>query len=403
MSYNQETSKMVAAVALSVCVGVTLGVFASSPATSLFAPAAVRPAVAARPMAATAPVSYVRAAAQNEYYAPEQAQYSAEEAVEQVQYVQSAPASPFNWLAAALFAASAATGAAFLMMKKRVVSGYEAIRDEPTDFISGAGIAAVLAATSAVLATSANAASLTYDEKMSLSYNEMRGSGLSNTCPIIADGTGNKLSLKAGSYTIDQMCLEPSSFMVKSPSADGKTVTDFEKTKLMTRLTYTLDGIRADLNVGGDGSWALKEKDGIDYAATTVQLAGGERVPFLFTIKNLDAKGDAGQFIGQFDVPSYRGATFLDPKGRGAATGYDTAVALPAGSAGDEEELAKENAKVAAGSVGTIAFKVAKVNAETGEVAGVFESIQPSDTDLGAKAPKDIKTSGVWYAQIAQA
>ena len=49
-----------------------------------------------------------------------------------MQYVQSAPASPFNWLAAALFAASAATGAAFLMMKKRVVSGYEAIRDEPT-------------------------------------------------------------------------------------------------------------------------------------------------------------------------------------------------------------------------------------------------------------------------------
>jgi len=32
------------------------------------------------------------------------------------------------------------------------------------------------------------------------------------------------------------------------------------------------------------------------------------------------AKGDAGQFLGQFDVPSYRGATFLDPKGRGGAT-----------------------------------------------------------------------------------
>lgn len=35
-------------------------------------------------------------------------------------------------------------------------------------------------------------------------------------------------------------------------------------------------------------------------------------------------------------MPSYRGATFLDPKGRGAATGYDTAVALPA--AGDDGE-----------------------------------------------------------------
>lgn len=68
-----------------------------------------------------------------------------------------------------------------------------------------------------------------------------------------------------------------------------------------------------------------------------------ERVPFLFTVKNLAAKGDAGQFLGQFDVPSYRGATFLDPKGRGGATGYDTAVALPA--AGDDEEYAKENSK----------------------------------------------------------
>jgi photosystem II oxygen-evolving enhancer protein 1 len=233
-----------------------------------------------------------------------------------------------------------------------------------------------------------------------LSYLEMKGTGLSNTCPIIADSTGNKLSLKSGNYKLLNMCLEPSSFQVRVPSADGKP-TEFEKTKLMTRLTYTLDGIRADLTVGGDGSWTVKEIDGIDYAATTVQLAGGERVPFLFTVKNLEAKGDAGQFLGQFDVPSYRGATFLDPKGRGGATGYDTAVALPA--AGDSEEYAKENAKSAAGAVGTIAFKVAKVNAETGEVAGVFESIQPSDTDLGAKVPKDIKASGVWYGQISPA
>jgi hypothetical protein len=35
------------------------------------------------------------------------------------------------------------------------------------------------------------------------------------------------------------------------------------------------------------------------------------------------------------------------------------------------------------------------------QVAGVFESIQPSDTDLGAKAPKDIKIQGLWYAQLS--
>lgn len=41
-------------------------------------------------------------------------------------------------------------------------------------------------------------------------------------------------------------------------------------------------------------------------------------------------QGNADGFGGEFLVPSYRGSTFLDPKGRGAATGYDNAVALPA-------------------------------------------------------------------------
>jgi len=49
---------------------------------------------------------------------------------------------------------------------------------------------------------------------------------------------------------------------------------------------------------------------------------------------------------------------------------------------------------------GSAVFNVAKWDATTGEVAGVFESIQPSDTDLGAKTPKDVKVTGLWYAQI---
>ena len=38
---------------------------------------------------------------------------------------------------------------------------------------------------------------------------------------------------------------------------------------------------------------------------------------------------------------------------------------------------------------------------ESNEIAGVFESIQPSDTDLGSKAPKDIKIVGIWYGQLS--
>ena len=50
---------------------------------------------------------------------------------------------------------------------------------------------------------------------------------------------------------------------------------------------------------------------------------------------------------------------------------------------------------------GQAVFSIAKVNPATGEIAGVFESVQPSDTDLGAKAPKDIKIQGLWYGQLA--
>lgn len=224
----------------------------------------------------------------------------------------------------------------------------------------------------------------------------------------------------------------------------GETTKVFVNTKLMTRQTYTLDGVEGDLSVrfyfgfffiffvcvcacvrkgvrmrgapplpdrvcvlflrtkppvdstpppllsphllrqvGEGGKIKFEEKDGIDYAATTVQLPGGERVPMLFTVKELVAtasqpgrhvhahthahahaheldglvwkgveRGSVGlglsvlgpesidppslchietpknsaikpgfQFGGSFQVPSYRTGLFLDPKGRGAVTG----------------------------------------------------------------------------------
>lgn len=66
--------------------------------------------------------------------------------------------------------------------------------------------------------------------------------------------------------------------------------------------------------VDGNGKVDFQEEDGIDYAAVTVQLPGGERVPFLFTVKELNAKGSLDGFGGDFTVPSYRGSSFLDPK-----------------------------------------------------------------------------------------
>jgi photosystem II oxygen-evolving enhancer protein 1 len=150
----------------------------------------------------------------------------------------------------------------------------------------------------------------------------------------------------------------------------------------------------------------FSEKDGFDFQATTVKMPGGEMHPFLFTIKGLVAKAQGSadsittstDFVGEFRVPSYRTSNFLDPKGRGLTAGYDNAVALPAQA--DNEELLRENIKSFDLGKGEISLQVAKINAATGEIAGTFESIQPSDTDMGGKAPVDVKIIGLFYARV---
>lgn len=240
---------------------------------------------------------------------------------------------------------------------------------------------------------------LTYDEIQSKTYMEVKGTGTANQCPIIEGGT-DAFAFKPGKYYMKKLCLEPTSFTVKAEGVAKNAPPEFQPTKLMTRLTYTLDEIEGPFEVSSDSTVKFEEKDGIDYAAVTVQLPGGERVPFLFTIKQLVASGKPDSFGGSFLVPSYRGSSFLDPKGRGGSTGYDNAVALPAGGRGDEEDLKKENIKDPSSSTGNITLKVTKSKPETGELIGVFESIQPSDTDLGAKTPKEVKIQGIFYAQL---
>eukprot|EP01018_Ginkgo_biloba_P032186 Gb_39017 [translate_table: standard] len=282
----------------------------------------------------------------------------------------------------------------------------EDVKEFAEKCVDATKIAAVALATSALVVSGANAEGvpkrLTFDEIQSKTYMEVKGTGTANQCPTIDSGI-EKFPFKAGKYNVKKLCLEPTSFTVKAESLNKKSAPDFQKTKLMTRLTYTLDEIEGPLEVSPDGSVKFVEKDGIDYAAVTVQLPGGERVPFLFTVKQLVASGTPEKFGGQFLVPAYRGSSFLDPKGRGGSTGYDNAVALPAGGRGDEEELAKENNKDVSSSVGNINLSVSKTKPETGEVIGVFESVQPSDTDLGSKAPKEVKIQGIWYAQIENA
>ncbi|MBN3888152.1 MAG: photosystem II manganese-stabilizing polypeptide [Nostoc sp. JL31] len=243
-----------------------------------------------------------------------------------------------------------------------------------------------------------------------LTYDQIRGTGLANKCPQLAETSRGSLPIDSSqSYTIKELCLEPTSFFIKEEPANKRQEAEFVAGKLLTRYTSTIDQVQGNLKVNADNSLTFTETDGLDFQAITVQLPGGERVPFLFTIKNLVAQSQPSltsintstDFEGSFKVPSYRGAAFLDPKGRGVVTGYDNAVALPAQA--DDEELTRTNVKRAENLNGKISLQIAKIDSSSGEIAGTFESEQPSDTDLGAGEPKEVKIRGLFYARVESA
>jgi len=262
-----------------------------------------------------------------------------------------------------------------------------------------------LAGAAALSIMAGPAQALTKSEINELTYLQVKGTGLANRCPeVVGEGT---ITPKSGAKLVD-MCIEPKAWAVEEEiGKGGKTEKKFVNSKVMTRQTYTLDGVEGTLSSEG-GNIVFKEKEGIDYAATTVQLPGGERVPFLFTVKDLVAKGNGGSFKpgfqmgGDFSVPSYRTGLFLDPKGRGGTTGYDMAVALPGLQSGEEgdDDLFKENNKTFDVTTGRIEMEVNKVNTEESEIGGVFVATQLGDTDMGSKIPKKILTKGIFYARV---
>merc|ERR1719224_266616 len=291
-------------------------------------------------------------------------------------------------------------------MRVAPVRGAADVRMAENENWKAAGLAAALALATGV--QSASAGPFTRSEIASLTYEQIKGTGLANTCPKVEAGGSDKINVGGKKYRINDFCLEPTSFQVLEEKLTKQgLVTEAVDTKVTTRQTYVLTGIDGDL-VTDNGKLAFIEQDGIDYAATTVQLPGGERVPFLFTVKNLVAKttepaseiSTKTKFAGGFKVPSYRTGLFLDPKGRGTTTGYDQAVALPAMQAGGDEAMFKENNKKFDVLDGSIELKVTAVNAELGEIGGVFVQKQPSDTDLGSKVPKELLLKGSWFATV---
>jgi photosystem II oxygen-evolving enhancer protein 1 len=243
-----------------------------------------------------------------------------------------------------------------------------------------------------------------------LTYDDIVGTGLANTCPQLRETVRGSIPLDKGkSYVIKELCLEPSDYAVKEEGTNKRAEAKFVKGKIMTRKTSTLEQITGPLDFNSDGTLTFTEKEGIDFQAITVLMPNKELVPFLFTTKSFVAKTDdpvssintSTTFSGGYRVPSYRTSNFLDPKGRGLTTGYQSAMSKPA--SGDSEEIAKENTKRFVVGSGKMTLLVSKVDGASGEIGGIFEAIQPSDTDMGGKEPLDVRVRGLFYALVEEA
>jgi photosystem II oxygen-evolving enhancer protein 1 len=242
-----------------------------------------------------------------------------------------------------------------------------------------------------------------------LTYDQIRNTGLANKCPDIlgsSRGGRNFIPISAGeSVEITELCLEPTSFFVKEESNNKRKKPEFVASKLLTRSTSSLDFVKATVTGNEDGSLSLVETDGLDYQPITVKMPGGELVAILFTIKGYKATTNSGvngittsvDFVGTTEVPTYRGSGFIDPKGRGLAIGYDSAEALPAKRNKFDNRSIKDDST----TTGTFSLQVAKLNADTGEIAGTFECEQTSDNDLGGTDPKEVIIRGVFYGRVS--
>ena len=266
-------------------------------------------------------------------------------------------------------------------------------------------LAAFFALCLGVLTACSEAPSAT--SEIPLTYDQIRNTGLANSCPQVDETRRGQIPIEEGTtYKLVDLCLEPTSFFVKQESPNKRKEAEFVAGKSLTRYTTSIEQVSGDINLQADGSLIFDEKLGMDFQPITVLLPGGDQIPFLFTIKGLKARSQAGldaittstDFEGSFRVPSYRTSNFLDPKARGLTTGYDNAVALPARA--DSNDLARENVKAFDVGSGTISLQVSKVDSNTGEIGGTFISEQPSDTDMGTAAADDVRLQGVFYGRI---
>ena len=241
-----------------------------------------------------------------------------------------------------------------------------------------------------------------------VTYDDIRNTGKANDCPTIGDSARGSIPLVAGQkYELRGICMHPVQVYAKEEPKNIRQQAEFVEGKILTRYTSSLDEVYGDLTVTESGL-QFQEKGGIDFQPITVLVPGGEEFPFSFSSKSLSATADGSaittstDFEGTYRTPSYRTSNFIDPKGRALTTGVQYAQGLIA-LGGDEKDLEKDNNKRYIDGVGTMSMSITKVDPETGEFAGVFTAIQPSDSDMGGREVVDIKVTGELYGRLEEA
>ncbi|MFZ4667357.1 MAG: photosystem II manganese-stabilizing polypeptide [Prochlorotrichaceae cyanobacterium] len=243
-----------------------------------------------------------------------------------------------------------------------------------------------------------------------LTYDDIVNTGLANSCPQLKETIRGSIPLDPSqSYVLTDLCIEPNEYFIKEQPTNKRAEATFVPGKVLTRYTSSLDQVYGSLNFTDEGKLHFTEQGGIDFQAITVLIGGGEEFPFLFTVKGFTADSTepiasintSTDLVGDYLVPSYRTSNFLDPKARGLTTGYESAVGIV--PQGDAEVLELENTKQFVVGKGHMDLLVSKVDNATGEIAGIFEAIQPTDTDMGGKKPAEVKVRGLFYGRIEAA
>ena len=245
-------------------------------------------------------------------------------------------------------------------------------------------------------------------DRSNVTYDDIRNTGKANDCPTLSDSARGSISLTPGdAYELRGICMHPTQVFIKGEPANKRQEAQFVEGKILTRYTSSLDEVYGTLTVGED-SISFKEEGGIDFQPITVLVPGGEEFPFTFSSKNLDATANGAaittstDFQGTYRTPSYRTSNFIDPKGRALTTGVDYPQGL-IGLGGDYKELETENVKRYIDGQGVMSMSITKVDPETGEFAGVFSAIQPSDSDMGGREIVDVKINGELFGRLEEA